>query len=400
MKEFEDQQELLFYKRLIDSIPFAFEYKDSESGRFYRHQPAAEQEGSFTIASLEGELLEKLEEKLAPLADLIPHHLVITDADGKITLCNRQSAADLKADPEAVIGTHIRELLRIPDQQIAILETLQTGQAIRNRELWDRNYGIVNTYIIRRHDGSISRVAGLFHFLNNLKDAEKMAMSGRIAAGIAHEIRNPLTTVRGYLQLLSGQLGPDMNRLFSALLIPEIDRANGIITDFLRLSKTEALPFETLYVSDFLKGYLGKFLHSEAFLHDTDLIIDCKKVLPETAILGNKEELLQVFMNLFANAQQAKTINKKLKVDVKAAIYGDVVQISFSDNGSGIEPEVLVHIFDPFFTMKDDGTGLGLSISRKIIENHHGELRVVSNKEGTSFYMEFPIALTEPNEDR
>lgn len=238
-------------KDLVSELPFSFIY---EHRQYRLRVEKAEEKSRPLIENLQSKnstnqardqltitsdihSFQQTEALLSIILDSVPHHIVFVDRRGMITLCNLQAANDLGINRDTIIGKHIRELLNIPDEQIAILETIRTGKEIVDREILDRNYGILNTRIIHNNDGSIKRVIGSFHFLNAIKEAEKQALAGRIAAGIAHEIRNPLTTVRGYLQFLRVKTDHETAELFTNLLIPEIDRANKIISDFLSIAK-------------------------------------------------------------------------------------------------------------------------------------------------------------------
>ncbi|AGX05057.1 MULTISPECIES: two-component system sensor histidine kinase NtrB [Bacillaceae] len=337
----------------------------------------------------DGVSFEQLESFLNPILDLVPHHIVFIDGNGLITLCNLQAARDLHADRRVIVGRHIRELLRIPDDQINLLESLRTKKPIVNREVLDKNYGINNTRIILDENGNVKRVLGAFQFLNGVKEAEKQALAGRIAAGIAHEIRNPLTTVRGYLQLLQSKTDQEVSELFSSLLIPEIDRANKIITDFLRIAKPGETTSELLNAKEFILGYTGKFLNSEALLYNAEIEYQLTEIADNTFFRGDRDELLQVFINLFRNAFQAKG-SEPLKIIIAAKRVDSFLRIEFRDNGRGIPSSILPHIFDPFFTTKDEGTGLGLSVSKKVIENHGGMMNVKSDGQGTQFIIDIP----------
>ncbi|MCA1036926.1 MULTISPECIES: nitrogen regulation protein NR(II) [Bacillus] len=337
----------------------------------------------------DGVSFEQLESFLNPILDLVPHHIVFIDGNGLITLCNLQAARDLHADRRVIVGRHIRELLRIPDDQINLLESLRTKKPIVNREVLDKNYGINNTRIILDENGNVKRVLGAFQFLNGVKEAEKQALAGRIAAGIAHEIRNPLTTVRGYLQLLQSKTDQEVSELFSSLLIPEIDRANKIITDFLRIAKPGETTSELLNAKEFILGYTGKFLNSEALLYNAEIEYQLTEITDNTFFRGDRDELLQVFINLFRNAFQAKG-SEPLKIIIAAKRVDSFLRIEFRDNGRGIPSSILPHIFDPFFTTKDEGTGLGLSVSKKVIENHGGMMNVKSDGQGTQFIIDIP----------
>ena len=333
---------------------------------------------------------EQIEAFLVPILDLVPHHIVFVDGNGIITLCNLQAANDTGVDRDSMIGKHIRELLKLPDELIMTLKSIEMNEPIYNQEVLDRYYGIINTRFIRNEDGSIKRVISMFQSLNLMKETEKLAVAGRIAAGIAHEIRNPLTTVRGYLQFFKNDLPDQIVSLIDKLLIPELDRANGIITDFLNIAKPAEVKAEKMNINQFIAEDLGILLHSEALLHNIEVHYDLDERLNVYDVEADKNQLLQVFLNLFHNAVEAK-VKKTMRVSICSKLYNNIVQIYFCDDGPGIPLTIIDHIFDPFFSTKETGTGLGLSLSRKIIELHKGTMKVQSSDEGTSFIIELPV---------
>ncbi|NEY73603.1 GHKL domain-containing protein [Bacillus mesophilus] len=400
ISELED--ELQSYRELLSRIPAAMSYRDYNRGIHIQKDRGlslpkhSKIEKRLLPSELKQDLLleqdvpfEKIEEFLLPIFDTIPHHIVFINAHGCITLCNKKTAEDLDVDRDSIIGKHIRDLLNLPDDLIMLLETLRTGNPIVNREVLDTNYGINNTWIYRDVNGNIIRVLGAFQSLNLVKESEKQALAGRIAAGIAHEIRNPLTTVRGYLQFIKGGLSPDISELIHSLLIPELDRANKIISDFLTIAKPSETKAEMVNFNEFIKNQLGPLLKSEAFLHNVEVIFDCSPDVDDELVSINSSEMLQIFINLFRNAVDAKS-ERPMKIKLKTKVDQQRLQIVFSDNGNGIPANQLEHIFDPFFTTKDEGTGLGLSLSRKMVENHGGSISVRSSEKGTSFYIQLP----------
>ncbi|MGG3956657.1 ATP-binding protein [Bhargavaea massiliensis] len=398
------EEELSLYKRFVEHISFPFSYVDYELGKALkkerntvspiietvrkdqRQQPVLQ----WDIDLQKDYPFEQVEQFLAPIFDLVSHHIVFVDAEGIITLCNLQAANDVGVNRDEIIGKHIRELLNIPDEQIMTLKTLRTKQPLYNCEVLDRYYGIINTRILYHEDGSIKRVISMFQSLNQMKEAEKLAIAGRIAAGIAHEIRNPLTTVRGYLQFLKEQLPEHIVHLIDQLLIPELDRANDIITDFLNIAKPNEVKAEWIDINEFIRNDLDLLLRSEALLHNVELSYHLDEKLQHYVVYIDKNQLLQVFINLFRNAIEAKT-EKSLHVNIGTKLHNNLVQISVHDNGPGIPPTIIHHVFDPFFSTKQTGTGLGLSLSRKIIELHKGSMRVQSELgHGTCFIIELP----------
>lgn len=178
--------------------------------------------------------------------------------------------------------------------------------------------------------------------------------------------------------------------MFQSLLIPEIDRANKIITDFLRISKPGTVKREILEVKDFFIDYLGHFLNSDALLHNVNITYKISEESAGGFFVGDREELFQVFSNLYRNSLQAKD-DSTMEIMISTELIGSKIFIEFVDNGLGIEPNLLQHVFDPFFTTKDEGTGLGLSVSKKIIENYHGTMNVQSSPLGTRFLIYLPV---------
>ena len=324
------------------------------------------------------------------ILDATPIHITIIDQCGLITLYNHQTALDFKINKTEFIGKHISDLLQIDSSQIELIKTLETGKEIFNKEIHDVNYGIINTRILRDAKGEIIRVVGIFQFLNDARNAEKLVMTGRIAAGIAHEIRNPLTTVRGYLQFIQDNVSSEMNQLFNNLLIPELDRANGIITDFLSITKNAPYKPEPLNINLFFKQYMSQLFNSTAILRNIQINYDLSPALDDLTVYIDKKQLVQVFLNLFQNSVES-TSKDSLCITLTSQLVDNEIIILFKDNGEGIPHSFLPFIFDPFFSTKDEGTGLGLPLTRKLIQNHNGTIQVESTSSGTTFTIRLPV---------
>lgn len=235
------ERKVQFYEQLVNQLPHHFTYKNSQLGLELHKKgtshsinriPKQERESNLVLTCDSLFLFKQLEKHFVHIFDAFSHHVTFIDNKGIITLCNQSATDDLGISRSDIIGKPIQQLLNLPEEKIKALETLRSGKEIYNEEVLDTNYGISNNRIIRDYNGEIFRVISVFHYLNTERDAEKLALAGRIAAGIAHEVRNPLTTVRGYLQFLQESVSPSNKELFQNLLIPELDRANSIITKF------------------------------------------------------------------------------------------------------------------------------------------------------------------------
>ncbi|MBK5346812.1 MULTISPECIES: ATP-binding protein [unclassified Bacillus (in: firmicutes)] len=401
------ENKVRLYEELVNQLPHHFTYKNPHIGlqikktrttHSIQNIQKENKKADFQLTCDSLFLFEQLETYFVHIFDAFSHHVTFVDSKGNITLCNQAAADDFGVVRNDIIGKPIQQLLNLPEEQIKAIETLRTGTEIYNEEVLDKNYGILNNRIIRDYNGEIFRVISVFHYLNTERDAEKFSLAGRIAAGIAHEVRNPLTTVRGYLQFLQDNVSPSNKELFKSLLIPELDRANSIITKFLAISKTREFTREPFPINTFLREYIQQLLASEVFLHNISIDYEFSTELDGVLVNIDRHELVQVFLNLFQNAIDARG-GRPLSIQISSYRLDNFVRITFTDNGTGVPPAIQEYIFDPFFSTKDSGTGLGLSVTKKIIQNHNGTLKMSSNQNGTTFTISIPI-LPKANYER
>lgn len=216
----------------------------------------------------------------------------------------------------------------------------------------------------------------------SLRKAEKLSMIGELAAGIAHEIRNPLTTIRGFVQLLNET---STGQSFTNIIIDEIERINLIVSEFMVFAKPHQFYFSECDLTVILSDVI-KFLEPEAILKN--VVMEYEFPEEEVKIFGEKYQLKQVFLNLIKNAIEA--MPKGGRIHIIEEKYYENIQITIKDNGVGMTEEQVKKLGEPFFTTKQDGNGLGLMVSYKIIQNHNGTIKVSSQKGlGTSFTISF-----------
>ena len=224
-----------------------------------------------------------------------------------------------------------------------------------------------------------------------LKREERLAAVGRLAAGIAHEIRNPLASISGSIEMLREGKGvaAEDSRLMN-IILRETDRLDGLITEFLQYVKPMKRRAAKVQMLDVLRETI------EA-LRATDGGRDVTFVLPDgplAAVRGDRDQLKQVVWNLLLNAMQAT--GGKGRVEVRATNsrlgeQGEVMLLEVRDDGVGIPPEEIGRIFEPFFTTKERGTGLGLAMVHKIVEAHEGHIEVESQAgKGATFLVVLP----------
>ena len=230
---------------------------------------------------------------------------------------------------------------------------------------------------------------------DTLRRADRLSSLGLLTAGLAHEIRNPLVAIRTFTQLLPERYNDaEFREGFQGLALKEVDRICGLINDLLSFARPSRPNVAEENMNDVVDG-IARILETEAKEKGVEIARDFGLDLPKVWI--DREQMKQVFMNLILNAIQAMReggsifISTRLISRDEAGHSGQFVQVEVRDTGIGIPAENLDHIFDPFFTSKDEGSGLGLSISHQIVQEHGGYVTVESKLDvGTTFFVNLP----------
>jgi len=225
-----------------------------------------------------------------------------------------------------------------------------------------------------------------YHMLETLRQNEKLAAIGQLAAGIAHEIRNPLTGISGSVELLSQDVtNPDDKKLMS-IILKEINRLNNLITEFLDYAKPDTKPDQVVDVSNIVSDVAENLKRS-----DSSGRVKIQVDLASRAnVLGHADKLKQALLNIAMNAVQAMVATPEPILNLYVFDNGQVVRIKVQDNGSGMTDAVKSRIFEPFFTTKAKGTGLGLAMTHKILQAHDCKVQIESLVGvGTTFTLEF-----------
>ena len=220
-----------------------------------------------------------------------------------------------------------------------------------------------------------------------LRRSEHLAALGKLLAGVAHEIRNPLAGIRSTIQLW--QRLPEKSQTTGSMeaVIHAADRLNDIVTRLLYFSRSDSNERQTVQVNDILKDTFA-LLAAQAERQIVSLELDLAADLPP--VPASPSGLRQVFFNLATNALQAMPHGGRLRC-VSQASQDHGVEILLSDTGSGVNREVRAHLFEPFFTMRPEGTGLGLAICREIVLQHDGTIELISGEnEGAVFRVILP----------
>ena len=213
---------------------------------------------------------------------------------------------------------------------------------------------------------------------------ERLNLIGQLAAGISHEIRNPLTTVKGFLQLFGARSKYSQDKEYMDLMISEIDRANSIITDFLSLAKANLDNTKSQNINEIINKVFP-MLQADAFNNNKEVVVDLTK-LPD--IMINENEIKQLILNLVRNALEVSP--EQGTVIIGTYLQEDKVVLAIKDHGAGIPQDIQEKVGTPFFTTKEMGTGLGLAISIGIAQRHKAVFEFKTGNDGTVFYTIFP----------
>ncbi|AZU61702.1 PAS domain-containing sensor histidine kinase [Neobacillus mesonae] len=218
-----------------------------------------------------------------------------------------------------------------------------------------------------------------------LLESEKLTAAGQLAAGIAHEIRNPLTAIKGFLQLMENN--DQNNRSYLEIINAEMNRIELILSELLVLAKPQELKFEKTCLITILE-HVKALIDTQANLNNIKVYIQYLSDIPE--ICCDENQLKQVFINFLKNSIEAMPNGGEITINVER-LEANSIQICFIDQGCGIPEDDLQRIGQPFFSTKEGGTGLGLMISKQIIENHHGRFQISSDHTGTIIKITFPL---------
>lgn len=221
-----------------------------------------------------------------------------------------------------------------------------------------------------------------------IRKSDKLKIVGQMAAGIAHEIKNPLTSIRGFLQLLR-EPSPKTPEYIDTML-GEIDRINLIVNEFLILAKPQAIRYCDVDILTLIDK-ADRLLHSQSVQNNVEVRVEVEEDIPP--IKCDENQIMQVFINVMKNAIEAMPSGGNLTIHLEMKDSHNVM-ITFVDNGVGIAEDRLPTIGEPFYSTKETGTGLGLMVSYKIVESHFGYIRISSRENiGTTLNIILPLSV-------
>ncbi|PYI92563.1 MAG: hypothetical protein DME97_09610 [Verrucomicrobia bacterium] len=340
--------------------------------------------------------------------------VIAAGADERVTVFNNEAGQITGLNPREIIDY---SLDRLPAGLREILcETLRSGDRQENGELvlpLDDHNAVVraSSSIFHGQQGEmlgalvvLTDITALKRLELQIRRSDRLASLGTLSAGMAHEIKNPLVSIKTFAQLLPERYqDSDFRDTFSNLIGHEIDRIDSLVNQLLRFARPAKPVLRPMHVHEVLEKSLQLIGHR---LYQKEIKLTRSWQADVDTIRADADQLEQVFLNFFLNAMDAMKRGGELSVGTEihpasewvAAISGtngdshEVLRVTIRDDGEGIRKEDIPHVFDPFFTTKDYGTGLGLSVVHGIIQEHGGQIEVESElRKGTSFHILLPL---------
>lgn len=332
------------------------------------------------------------------IIDSMPNGLISVDAQGKIQTVNPLASQLLGIAISALQGQNFAEVF--PEMSDTLKTTLTTGKAFIEQEIdWYTPAGqhipfSLSATPLRTEEGTIQGVVIMLRDLRDLramqeqvKRVERLAALGRLAAGVAHEIRNPLGAIKGLAQYFQRKWKDQPeDQGYAEVIVREVDRLNRVVTDLLEFARVRPPRYELLNPMTLAEHTVT------LVMQDLEMKGARIQILGSaTPFYADRDQITQVLLNLLLNAIDAVTTGDQITIRL-ADQNREKVEIRIQDTGCGIVPTDLPQIFDPFFTTKKKGAGLGLAIAHQIIVNHQGTIQVESKPgQGTTFILHLPV---------
>jgi two-component system sensor histidine kinase PilS (NtrC family) len=345
------------------------------------------------------------------ILDHMSSGVLVVDSSGRILTINPTAEHVLGVDERDILGLHVETAFDplMPEFAGELLRALKSEQGkLRHEVMIERPHGChlplgLSISILRDETARKRGVIVVFQDLTEVREmqervrkTDRLAAIGELSAGIAHEVRNPLASISGSIEMLYNELELcGENRRLMELVMRESDRLDRIISDFLDFARLRPPTTAEVSVTRCLDDMLTLLRNNPALMsgieaevrhNDGDLVAN-----------ADEEQMKQVMLNLAINACEAMGCSGKLTVKTEL-VGGGFMRIVFQDEGPGIGDEERARLFEPFFTSKEGGTGLGLAIANKIVEAHGGRIQVRNRKpQGAEFSVTLPIQTTSEN---
>jgi PAS domain S-box-containing protein len=340
--------------------------------------------------------------------------VIAAGPDERITVFNNEAGQITELNPREIEDQYL-DKLPAPLRE-TLRKTLRTGESQENSELTlsSGDHSVVvraSSSIFHGEDGAmlgalmvLTDITALKRLELQIRRSDRLASLGTLSAGMAHEIKNPLVSIKTFAQLLPERYqDSDFRETFSNLIGHEIERIDSLVNQLLRFARPAKPILKPMHVHEILEKSLLLVGHR---LYQKDIKLTRSWEANVDTIRADADQLEQVFLNFFINAMDAMKTGGELNVRTEIRTdeewvsaftqtngeTHEVLRVTIRDTGEGIRGEDIPHVFDPFFTTKDYGTGLGLSVVHGIVQEHGGQIEVESElKRGTAFHILLPL---------
>lgn len=322
---------------------------------------------------------------------------VVKEADRFIhKLCDGEFLYSLGYSPEKIIGKTIEEYVKDKNKATIIdsyyKQTWNTGEKTtfelyaHDKYIYTSLKPVIEEGRVIEIIGSVIDITEVKQMEEMLRNTEKLSLVGQLSAGFAHEIKNPMTTLKGFLQMMNLEVDEKRQPVIE-LMLSEVQRIETITKDLMNIARPMPINFQQDDVTEVLKEVIN-FMRSSARMKNVEILFHYEEKME---MICERNKLKQVFINMIQNAVDAMPNGGNLYISIKQNNSSNI-SLCFKDEGIGIPEDKLEKVGQPFYTSKETGNGLGLMMSKKIIEDHHGEMEVESEVgKGTTFIISLPI---------
>ncbi|MCR8632606.1 PAS domain S-box protein [Paenibacillus radicis (ex Xue et al. 2023)] len=346
-------------------------------------------------------LLEETYDRYTSLKNYNPDAIMALDRRGIITSANPAAKELSGYTIEELKGGHFTSLLHDEDASIMTgrFKLLMKGEQIERADIrmLHKDGHVIDLLVTLAPIIIQQQLTGCYVMVKDvteqkkrdemLRNSEKLSVVGQLAAGVAHEIRNPLTALKGFIQLMlhSNQQVPK----YLDIMKEELERIELIVSELLVLSKPQSLQLKSMNLKDLAEEVMA-LIGTQAIMNNIEIVLIAEQ--DHYPVYCDPNQIKQIIINFLKNSIEAMKKGGVIKIQLTDEASTEYIVLSIEDQGSGIPEELLSRLGEPFFTTKEGGTGLGLMISHKIIEQHGGQFFVTSKlKEGTRVEVRFPL---------
>jgi len=381
----EDMKVTSYYSDVYDWILLCFHYSEAPS-KVEKHYD--------------------IEAKYQRVFDQPGNGLVLTDAEGKILEMNEMAEKLLNISNKGIIGQYSTILLTLfpkdrSEIQRFFKKLVETGNGEVTIQVPTKD-GIRYVQLICNYDSiadnhltAIRDETEKTMLIKQIEHQQTLQMIGEMAASIAHEIKNPMTSLKGFTDLMK-MTATDENKRYLSVIDSEIKRIESIVNEFLNLSKPGEYEMNVFSIGELVDQTI-ELMQPQALIQNIQIVYE-KNLYQDDFILGNKNKMKQVLINLLKNAIEVMPAGGNITIQQYVDYY-DTVTLTIKDDGTGMSEQQLQNIFLPFYTTKPEGTGLGLPFVVKTIEEHGGKIFATSIVgEGTTFELVFPQVIKSQND--